>query len=280
MFAASGSQPASAGGGVLPPDARLAEPETRYELIDGKRVYVSPADEPHATEHFALGYLLAAHVGVRYRGAVDMLTRTSETSDYAPDASVFPADPDPETGGRRLEELAFEIDRSAEGAPHWGPLVGEIASTQSRASATRKARGLAGRGVRRVFCLDLRGRRVLEWDRDDDDWRAADAAGAIADRCFVKPLPIAALLDAAGRDDEVARALLAKRNPVIEQAVAEGEARGEARSLLRFLEARGLDVPEELRARILACTDRERLDRWIGRAATAASATEVVDDPE
>lgn len=71
-----------------------------------------------------------------------MLTRTSRQSDFAPDASVFPEERDPVTGGRKLEELAFEV-----------------ASTQRLANATRKARGLAARGVRRVFCLHLPGGR-------------------------------------------------------------------------------------------------------------------------
>jgi Uma2 family endonuclease len=263
MFAASGSANARAPGSALPPDEHIAEPETRYEIIDGERVYVPPAKEPHATEHGGLAYLLGAHVGPGYRWAVDMLTRTSETSDFAPDASVFAAERDPDTGGRRIEELAFEI-----------------ASTQSRASATRKASGLAERGVRRVFCLDLRRDQLLEWDRAAGDWRALAANDAIDDRCFVRPLPVAALLDAAARDDAVARALLAKRNPVIERAVAKGEARGRAEYVIRVLETRGFEVPGDLRAHILACADLERLDRWLARAVTAASVSEVIDKPE
>jgi Uma2 family endonuclease len=247
----------------LPPDERLAEPETRYEIIDGERVYVSPADEPHATEQVDLGYLLRAHLAPGYRAAVEMLTRTSRVSDYAPDASVFPAERDPQTGGRRLEELAFEV-----------------ASTQSMAGVTRKGRGLAGRGVRRVFCLDIRRQgkwHVLEWSRETDDWIPLDPRGAIDDRCLVRPLPIAALLDAAVRDDEVARALIAKGNPVIEQLRAQERATERAESILRILEARGLEVTGELRERILGCTDLDRLARWLVRAATASSTAEITD---
>ena len=282
MFAASGSATASAGAGSLPPDERIAEPQSRHEIIDGQRVYVPPADEPHATEHQTLSYLLGAHVAPGYLAALDMLTRTSETSDYAPDASVFPAERDPDTGGRLLEELAFEI-----------------ASTQSRASATRKARGLADRGVRRVFCLDIQRREVLEWDSDADDWQRLAADVAITDRCLIRPLRVAALLSAAASDDEVARALLAKENPVLQgvraearaEGLAEGEARGEARgrsegearglarSVLSVLEARGLEVPANLRAQILARTDLGRLDRWLARAVTV-TAVEAIGDLE
>ena len=46
--------------------------------------------------------------------------------------------------------------------------------------------------------------------------------------------------------------------------------------MLAVLGARGLT--DEVRARIQACTDIPTLDRWIARAATAATAEEVVRD--
>src|SRR5690349_4226453 len=113
-------------------DARLVMPETRYEAIDGKITYVPPSDEPHGTYHSRMAALLEAHVIASYKVAVDMLTRTSEKNDMAPDASVFPAARDPETGGRKLEELAFEV-----------------VSTEALSHAAKKARALTERGVRR-----------------------------------------------------------------------------------------------------------------------------------
>ena len=53
---------------------------------------------------------------------------------------------------------------------------------------------------------------------------------------------------------------------------AEGEALGRAEAVLGFLNARGLVVSEHDRARILACTDAETLDRWIRMAATITAA--------
>jgi hypothetical protein len=50
---------------------------------------------------------------------------------------------------------------------------------------------------------------------------------------------------------------------------ATGEVRGEANALLAFLEARGIEVTDEIRARILGCTDLDQLGAWIRRAATA-----------
>ena len=50
---------------------------------------------------------------------------------------------------------------------------------------------------------------------------------------------------------------------------AEGKAEGEARSIIAFLTARGIEVSEEARAKITACTDFDQLDQWIHRAAVA-----------
>jgi hypothetical protein len=50
---------------------------------------------------------------------------------------------------------------------------------------------------------------------------------------------------------------------------ARGEARGEARTLLMILDARKVDVPDDVRERITTCTDIEQLDVWVRRAVTA-----------
>ena len=60
----------------------------------------------------------------------------------------------------------------------------------------------------------------------------------------------------------------------------EGETRGEvkakAAAVLAVLAARGVAVSDEVRARVETCKDASTLDRWLGRAATAASDGEVV----
>ena len=50
---------------------------------------------------------------------------------------------------------------------------------------------------------------------------------------------------------------------------SKGEARGEAQALLRVLSARGIAVPDDVRTRIVNCTDVDQLGAWIERAATA-----------
>lgn len=152
-----------------------------------------PADEPHGTSHLSLAYVLGAHVADGFRGAVDMLTRTGHESDFAPDASVFPAARDPETGRRQLEQLAFEI-------------VGE----QWIGIPSEKARELTRRGVRRVFCVVLKTGRVLEWSRDTDGWAMLADDSQIEDACLARPLPICALVDATEADRAVVLALRAR----------------------------------------------------------------------
>ncbi|MGI5416327.1 hypothetical protein [Actinomadura luteofluorescens] len=58
---------------------------------------------------------------------------------------------------------------------------------------------------------------------------------------------------------------------------AEGKAEGEAESVLKVLDARGLSVSDAMRGRILACTDQEQLDQWLVRAATAEHADHLFD---
>jgi hypothetical protein len=59
----------------------------------------------------------------------------------------------------------------------------------------------------------------------------------------------------------------------------EGRAEGEACALLAVLRARGISVPDSARERILGQKDPERLERWVERAAVAASVAEVLDEP-
>jgi hypothetical protein len=56
---------------------------------------------------------------------------------------------------------------------------------------------------------------------------------------------------------------------------AEGEAKGRAEAILEVLEARGLRVSDEARARILACTDGAQLNTWLRKAATATTVDQV-----
>lgn len=57
--------------------------------------------------------------------------------------------------------------------------------------------------------------------------------------------------------------------------VAQGAAEGEAKAVLAFLEARGVEVSEDARARIGECRDLDQLDAWVRRAATVGSVEDL-----
>lgn len=251
-------------------DDHLVVPElTRDEIIGGRRVTASPANPPHATQQTRLDYVIEPHVAPGYRAATDLLTRHDEESNFASDTCVYKDGVDPETGTRYLEEIAFEV-----------------VSEQNDGLATEKAVRMHRRGVRRIFAIWVKGQRVCEWSPEGWSWRTLDHSAWIEDRCLVKPLAVAALLDAAAADRAVVEALAAKGSPVIGERDAAAEARGEARgetkgvahSILQVLEARGLAVSEAQREEILGCRDLDRLRRWLRRAATLASVDEVLSE--
>ena len=255
----------------LPPvDLRLVSPESRYEIFDGKVEYVPPSDPPHGIRHSKLSALLEAYAGEEWEVASDMLTRTSEIDDIAPDASVFHSAPDPRTGGRKLEELAFEV-----------------VSTERLSKAAVKAKKLADRGVRRVFAIDVSRQRALEWSAALGTWELLAANAEIDDATLAAPLPVEALVRTAKVDDAVAHALLRKKNPVLESTLlaernrgraegeAEGRALGKAEAVVALLEARGFGVAPADRARILATTDDDVLNGWVALAVNCASVEEL-----
>lgn len=244
-------------------DDRLIMPDTRYEVVDAKVVHVSPALEPHGSRHSKLSALLEAYAAPGYNAASDMLTRTSHESDFAPDGSLYPAARDPETGGRQLEQLAFEV-----------------VSSESLAHAGNKASALVQRGVRRVFAIDVENERGLEWSQANDTWEILDHEAVIDDPALVLPLPVRDLVASVTTDDAVARALLAKRNRVLASAMeaerTEGQTMGKTEAILAVLESRGLAPTEAQRRTILATVDQATLDRWLASVAKCAVVAELL----
>ena len=59
---------------------------------------------------------------------------------------------------------------------------------------------------------------------------------------------------------------------------AEGRSESKAEAVLEVLAARGFVVTEELRHRVLGCTDLELLRKWVRRAATVREARELFED--
>lgn len=272
------SSDATTAGPELPPvDEHIAIPETRFEIYDGEVVYVPPSHEPHGRRQSKISALLEAHVARDFTVASEMLTRTSRTSDFAPDVSVYPRARDPSTGGRQLEHLAFEV-----------------VSTESLSHSGKKASKLVARGVRRVFAIDIERSRALEWSASLGTWSVLDQRACIEDPTLAVPLPIAELLTAADADGPMARALIAKKHPAIEAVVAEGRRRGfaegkqegfaegtaagRADALIAILDARGIALASADRTRILGERDPDVLARWTVRAATCTDVAQLFRD--
>jgi hypothetical protein len=192
-------------------DEHLVQDETREEMVRGRRVQAQPARPPHADRHFQLDYVIGAHVAPGYIASTDLLTRAGKDSEFATDTSVRRAGIDPETNTRYLEELAFEV-----------------VSTQSLRDITERAEDLCNRGVRRLIAIFVKKGEVRQWSAQDRQWISLPFDGTLEDPTLTRPVAIRALLDAAVADDEVAAALLAKRNPVLVQHEAKVHEHGRA----------------------------------------------------
>jgi Uma2 family endonuclease len=253
-------------------DERLIAPETGYEIDDGRLVRVAPSDEEHAVNQCAIGALLRAHRSVGREVAVDMLTRTTERDDIAPDASVYPSARDPVTRGRQLEELAFEV-----------------LATERLGHAGTKAAKLVARGVRRVFAVDVAKHRAFEWSRELGTWEILDATAHVEDVALAVSLPVAALVDAAVADDATVRAYRAKRHPEFLAEREEGRVEGHADGLKEGFDQARIEVLRRmlslkfgaldpaLEARIVNASP-EVLDRYFARVLTAETAASVLED--
>jgi hypothetical protein len=210
-------------------DQHVVGVEVREEMVRGRRVHAMPANPPHGDRHFQLDYVIAAHVKEGYVGSTDLLTRASEGSDFATDTCVRRAGVDPATGARHLEELAFEV-----------------VNEQSLQDVTDRAADLTARGVRRVVAVFVKTGEVCEWSAGA--WQRIDKDGTFTDPVLARPLRVRDLLDAAGADDAVARALLAKHNRVLAEAQAEAETRALREGIEAACELCGIPLDGERRA--------------------------------
>ena len=234
-----------AGAGELPRvDDHLIEPEvTRDEIVRGRRMQAQPALAPHGDMHTRLSNVVASFVVSDYVASTDLQTRYGPKSDFATDFCVRRKGIDAATGARYLEEVCFEV-----------------VYTQSQSDITSRAEDVIARGVRRIFAifvkgigrgdkalLDEKATVIKEWmatehasgQERQHRWVALGIDDVIEDACFVRPIAVRALMEAAAADNEIVRALRAKGNEVIaeiqkesfEDGRAEGFRDGEAKGL-------------------------------------------------
>jgi hypothetical protein len=103
-----------------------------------------------------------------------------------------------------------------------------------------------------------------------------DLTSSIEDQTLAVPLPIEPLVRAIKADDAVAKALRAKRHPEFLAERAEGWAEAMAGSVIAVLAARGLDLHDDQRQRIVDERSLTQLERWVKAAAICATVTELL----
>ncbi len=262
-------------------DDYVVEPGTNTELFEGEVRECLPANPAHSMQQGAVAILLGAYRARGYLIDIDLLTRQSRMNNFASDVCIRQRGLDPKTGGRYLEELAFEIK-----------------ATQRPGDLKKRARIMAECGVRRVFAIPVKGGDggddlvagpLLEWQRERDDWVEHAADAKLVDRCFDRPLPVAALLTAVTDDESLQRAVLTSESPLmmerdqtlVQRGEKQGELSGVRRSILALLAhngaIRGIDG-ERARAYVDACDDERVLLRWLTRAGHARDLEAVFGD--
>ncbi|MCP3996404.1 MAG: hypothetical protein GY722_15300, partial [bacterium] len=250
------------------------------EVIDGVRMECLASDAEHADPQLRLGTLVEVCLHKGYVASTELLTRVETESDFATDVCVRRQGVDPETAGRYLEEISFEV-----------------ANTQTRENLEEvRVPKLLRSGVRRIFAVLVPEDEVLEWSVEDGGWKGWTRGEAIRDRVFIQPLEVEAILDAAAVDQLVSKAQLTKKEPhlmgVIKEreargeargradGLAEGEAKGYAEAILLAFDSHNITLDAENRQEILECQDTALLRRLLTRALVATSASEVLAEFE
>ncbi len=125
---------------------------------------------------------------------------------------------------------------------------------------------------------------VMAHGRDDDVKTAVAIASAAVAGAATLPEPLrmlcfalieSSLGDAARKSFEMLPQAYRFFSETQRRFFAEGEAKGEAKALLRVLERRALAISDSQRERILACSDMATLESWLDKAVTAASTDEL-----
>jgi hypothetical protein len=203
-----------------------------------------------------------------------------------------------EGGGGWSEAVAFEELLDVEGEilealrPHL-PLFSFVIDDLS---VTRddelRARAMSALGRVALFCLkrsrssDDMGRELGRWrDLLAEVLRAPNGVAALA-------AVLSYLLETSQTPRERLRTLTRTLGPRAEEAFMtgaqilreegrqQGRSEGKAQAVLAVLEARGLRVSDEQRARVLGCTDLDELERWVRKAVTVKTAGALFAAPK
>jgi hypothetical protein len=193
------------------------------------------------------------------------------------------------TAPRRVEEL-FALPE--EGRERWRALVPRFEYLLDDLTAEREEalRARPGPPLARLAWLVLRYGRSRELALKLPDWVALLAQVQAGPEGAEHLLVVIRYLLWVGDDDvheaagRVLHSVLGEQRAEElmqsygEKLIKQGLTRGRAEYILRMLTARGVQVDETARQRILTCTDLMTLDRWFDRSLNATTLADVLDD--
>jgi Putative restriction endonuclease len=186
--------------------------------------------------------------------------------------------PSPET--LRAPDLAVgQIPDEAgwiQGAP---ALAVEYADTgQDEADLKVKIQELFAAGTRYVWVVRLTGPRRVEVHQGDRGMRIVNPGETLeAPGILANPVPVEALYDREAARQVILRNLLQRQGYTsLDEVRSEGAAQELQGAILDVVIARSLEVTEELRAALAEVSDTSTLRSALRRAATAASAADVL----
>jgi Uma2 family endonuclease len=252
----------------------------RYELHEGRPVYVAPTGSDGARGALVGGHVIDTDPQVKIAGLDGGFALDAKTL-RAPDIAVGDM---PDAPGW------------IEGAP---VLAVEYASTgQDEAQLQLKIKELLRAGTQFVWVVRLIGVRRVEIHEPGRPMRVAHVGeDLLAPGVLQNPIPVQAMFDRQMAHDLTLRNLLQRKgyrdlDAVREESHEQGRRRGEEEGRLRGYEqgraqtlrealhtillARGLGLAPAEAERIASCHDAEQLERWLRRAATAHTAAEVL----
>lgn len=248
------------------------------ELVNGHKIECSPAGTRHG-ESARLGAQTLGSDPAVHSAPVDLGIEFNDGKNLrAPDVAVgdFPI------------------------APGWykgvPPLCVEYADEhQDEADLKNKIKELQHIGVKYIWVVRLVGPlRVEVHERGKRKQLVSEHGTLTAPGVLQNPVPVRALVDAKESEKVTLRNLMQRQgyrglDEALSQAreagqlegraagEALGRAKGKAESLLTILEARGIGLSPAQRDQILSCRKDAQLGIWLRRAASAATAFDVLD---
>ena len=235
-------------------------PGDPYELSNGHPVECFPAGG-RGSQATGLGYgVLGSDPAVEEVG-VDTGFTPSPGTLRAPDVAVgnVPAEPGWVKGCPRLAV--------------------EYADTgQDEAELADKIRDLLAAGTELICVVRLTGPRRVEVHAPGQQMLVAWPGEQLtAPGILQNPVPIEALYDPQTGREVVFRNLLQRQgytslDEVREEGKAEGAVETLQQSIFDLMMARGFAIGDDVRAKVLGCSDVEELRRWLVKAATTVSA--------